>query len=228
MNTKRSIFVSIFLAVLLAGCLDYQQEVSLYPDGSGYMAIRYWMKIQDSAAYATVNQISFFNRDSLKHSFTSKFIEIKDTAKDIKTYLDTTNSTYHVEIKLHFSHIDSLNKTRPFAESNFSLQDGAAGQKVFTQYIPPAASGIAIDASHFQVTFIYSFPGEIITHNATRVDEKKKNYIWTYTLADLGKGKTISVTYRAFKLKETPMWIFYLSGSVLFIVFIFLFRKRKN
>jgi len=228
MNAKRYFFLSLVLSLIFAGCLDYQQEVSLYPDGSGIMNIRYWMKIQDSSALSSVNQINFFNRDSLKQSFKSKFISIKDTVKDIKTFYDTTTKMYHVDIKLYFTHIDSLNKTRPFAESNFSLQDGAAGQKVFSQYIPPASSGLAIDASHFQVTFIYSFPGEIIAHNATKVDEKKKLYIWSYSLNELGKGKTISVTYRAFKLKETPNWIFWLSGTVFFIVIIFLFRKRKN
>ncbi len=224
MKSIRFSYILIILTGLFAGCLDYQQEVSLNPNGSGDMSVRYWMKIQDSASLSSVKEISFFNKDSLKESFTSKFIKLKE----IKTFIDTTNMTYHVDITLSFTHIDSLNKTKPFAESNFSLQDGAVGQKIFTQYIPPAASGMAIDASRFHVTFIYSFPGEMITHNATKFDPKKNNYIWTYSLAELGKGKTISVTYRAFKLKETPVWIFYLSGTVLIIVIIFLFRKRKN
>ncbi len=224
MNRRIYILFAALVSMLMAGCLDYEQQVTLRHDGSGNMVIKYWMKVQDTAAIATIDQISFFNKDSLKKSFASKFIKIKS----ITAFPDTTTSTYHVEINFDFTHIDSLNKTRPFLESNFSFQDGATNQKIFSQFIPPAASGMAIDATQFHVSFVYRFAGEVITHNATAYDEKTKSYIWKYSLADLGKGKTISVTYRPFKLNETPQWIFYLSGSVFLIVIVFLFRKRKN
>jgi len=47
-------------------------------------------------------------------------------------------------------------------------------------------------------------------------------------LDEIGKGKTISVTFKPFKLKETPYWIYILAGLVLLIVIFFLVRKKKD
>ena len=41
-------------------------------------------------------------------------------------------------------------------------------------------------------------------------------------------GKTISVTFIPYKIKETPYWIYMISGAVLIIVIIFLFKKKKD
>jgi LPXTG-motif cell wall-anchored protein len=106
------------------------------------------------------------------------------------------------------------------------LKDGAAGQKIFSQFIPPIATGFGIDASAFHVTYIYRFSGEIITHNA--VSKEGDRLIWRYSLDEIGKGKTISVTFRPYKIRETPVWIYALAGLVLLIVIIFLFRKKKD
>lgn len=215
----------LFAAVLmisLAGCINYEQEVSFSPDGSGDMKIHYWIKADTSGGKAFYDPLGIFNADSLRSDFNSPNIKIENiTVSD-----DTTDSTAHAVIEFSFTHIDSLNKVKPFVEYHFSMQDGAAGQKVFSQFIPPIATGFGLNDSTYQVTYIYTFPGEIVTHNATQVDKKK--LIWKYSLAEIGKGKTISVSFRPFKLKETPYWIFFLAGFVLIVVIFFLFRKKRT
>lgn len=215
----------VFVITLINGCINYEQEVSLYPDGSGTIDIHYWMKIPNYEKNQIVNDIGIFNPDSIKKEFTSTE-NIETEVKNIKVYSDTTDSTIHSVIRLWFKHIDSLNNMRQFNGFNFSLKDGAEKQKIFSQFIPPIAIGFGFDVSDYYVTYIYDFPGEIITHNATDVTNKK--LIWKYRLDEIGKGKTISVTYRPFKLKETPKWIYALSGLVLLIVIIFLFRKKRD
>ena len=112
-----------------------------------------------------------------------------------------------------------------FKEANFSLKDGASGLKIFSQFIPPAATGFGFNADLFTFTYIYYLPGDIITHNAT---EKSNNKLtWKYNLSEIGMGKTITATYRPFKLKETPTWIYGLAFLVLGIVIVFLFKKNK-
>ncbi len=215
-------FLLLFIIVILSGCLNYTQEVSLNTDGSGTMKIHYWMKIPQSGQLEMIDQLGIFNKDSINAQFTSPYSALED----VEVYADTLDSTYHAKIELTFVHIDSLRLTKPFSDAQFSLKDGAAGQKIFSQFIAPIATGFGLDGSEFSVTYIYNFPGEIITHNAPIVE--KKNLIWKYNLSELGKGKTISVTYRPFKLKETPLWIYILSGLVLSIVIFFLFKKRRN
>ena len=202
--------------------MNYIQEVKLYPDGSGKMKINYWMRSPDNENISIVNKIGIFNPDSIRHEFTSPYSSIDN----IEVFADTTDSTTHAVIDLSFTHIDSLNKAKAFFGSEFSLKDGAAGQKVFSQFIPPYATGFGIDRSAYHVTYKYIFSGDIITHNAPKVEGR--TLIWDYTLAEIGSGKTISVTFIPFKLKETPYWIYALTGLVLLFVIFFLFRKKKD
>jgi hypothetical protein len=215
----------LFLPLLLFffnGCLNYIQDVQLYPDGSGKMHIHYWMPVPDSTGVKIIENMGFFKEDSIKKEFSSPFT----TIDNVKVYSDSTDSTTHAEIGLSFTHIDSLNKTKAFADANFSFKDGAARQKVFTRFIAPIATGFGINGDKFRVTYKYTFSGEIITHNATSVEGR--TLIWSYTLNEIGSGKTISVTFVPYKIKETPYWIYALTGAVLLLVLFFLFRKKKD
>jgi hypothetical protein len=216
-----SFIIFIFL-VSIWGCLNYTQEVHLYPDGSGTMKIDYWVNLPQTIDTATINRIGIFNPDLIREEFSSKYT----TINNITVFVDSVDSTTHSLIDLDFTNIDSLNRMRIFEDFRFSLKDGASGQKIFTQYIPPIATGFGIDGSKYKVTYIYKFSGNIVTHNALKEDGQ--TLTWDYTLADIGSGKTISVTFIPFKLKETPYWIYVLSGMVLLIVIIFLFRKKKD
>ncbi|BDQ04070.1 hypothetical protein [Ignavibacterium sp.] len=212
----------VVLAFLLAGCINYEQRVLIYPDGSGNMEIHYWMHIPDSTVGKSVANLGIFIPDSIRNEFSSPFVKILD----ITSYSDSTDSTIHSVIKIEFSSIDSLNTIKAFAQSEFSLKDGASNQKIFTQFIPPVTTGFGIDGSKFFVKYVYEIRGDIITHNA--ISQKKNILTWQYNLNEIGRGKTISVTFKPYKLKETPKWIYYLAGLVLLVVIFYLFRKKKD
>ncbi|OGV06949.1 MAG: hypothetical protein A2330_07595 [Ignavibacteria bacterium RIFOXYB2_FULL_36_7] len=186
------------------------------------MKINYWMNLPENGDTSTINKIGIFNAELIRDEFSSQHT----TINNITVYIDSVDSTTHSLIDLYFTNIDSLNQMRIFEDFQFSLKDGASGQKIFTQYIPPIATGFGIDGSEYKVSYIYKFSGNIITHNA--LEEDGQTLTWDYTLAEIGSGKTISVTFIPFKLKETPYWIYILSGLVLLIVIIFLFRKKKD
>lgn len=224
MEIMKNHLYSFLLLILLSfnGCLNYYQETTLKTDGSGEMFVHYWMKFVTPQDSLISNQFGIFNPDSIRTEFGSEFSEISD----IEVYNDGTDSTIHAKVELTFRNIDSLSRTRAFKEANFSLKDGAAGQKIFSQFITPAATGFGVDGSAFSITYVYYLPGDIITHNAHELSNNRLT--WQYTLADIGSGKTITATYRPFKLKETPVWIYGLAIFVLFIVVFFLFRKTKS
>ena len=219
---KKLIILFSFAVIVLSSCINYNQNVTIYPDGSGKMQVNYWMKYTDTSSVATILKLEIFNPDSIKKQFTSRFVKFLN----IQTYADSTDSTIHAVINLSFNYIDSLNTVPAFAQSNFKLEDGASGQKIFSQFIPPVTTGFGMNANQFRVTYTYDIRGEIITHNATN---KSDNVLtWSYTLAEIGKGKTISVTFKPYKLKETPYWIYYLAGIVLLIVIFYLLKKKKD
>ncbi len=219
---KLKYIVLLLIPFLVIGCLNYIQDVNLYADGSGVMRISYWMKSIRNENSAIVEKFGLFNSDSLRNAFQSPY----NIIEDVEVYTDSTDSTMHSIIDLSFTSIDSLNNHKSFKEYRFSLKDGAAGQKIFSQFIPPVATGFGVNRSDFNIQYKYTFGGEIITHNAQ--DKEGRTLIWNYTLDDIGSGKTILVTFKPFKLKQTPYWIYVLSGIVLLVVIIFLFRRKKD
>jgi len=217
------LFILIFCAFSLSfsGCLNYIQEVILYPDGSGEMHIDYWMKLPDKDSRNVANKIGIFNPDSIRNEFISAYSEINN----IIVYTDSTDSTTHAIVDFSFIHIDSLNLTKAFADSRFSFKKEQSGEIMFSQTILPITTGFGIDASEYNVIYKYTFSGSIISHNAHSVNNR--TLIWNYTLSDIGGGKTISVLFRPHKLKKTPDWIYMLTGAVLTLVIFFLFRKKR-
>ena len=218
----KKIYSIILFSLILPGCLNYYQETTIKTDGSGEMFVHYWMKVVTIQDSLLVNQFNIFNPDSIRKEFSSEFNRVEN----VEVYNDGNDSTIHAKVELTFQSIDSLNNTKAFREANFSLRDGAAGQKIFSQFIAPTATGFGFDASLFTITYIYYLPGEIITYNAM---EKSSNKLtWRYKLSEIGMGKTLTATYRPFKLKETPVWIYVLALIVLSVVIVFLFRKNKT
>ena len=216
-----TLFIFI-VTISLNSCLNYYQEVKLYPDGSGKMHVDYWMKFVNEESEIVAQNLGIFNIDSIRSEFQSRYTKIEN----VLVYRDTTDSTTHALIDFSFNHIDSLNKTKVFAESRFSFREKTSGEVDFSQFIPPIATGFGIDASSLNVTYNYNISGEIINHNAQQISGK--SLTWHYKLSEIGGGKTIAVTFQPYKLKETPLWIFFLSGAVLILVLFFLLKKRKN
>lgn len=228
-NFYSSAKIKIILLLLLStvilslnGCLNYYQEVTLYPDGSGKMHIDYWMKFINEESEKVVENLGIFNPDSIRSGFQSAY----STVENVNVYKDSTDSTTHAIIEISFTHIDSLNKTKVFAEYNFIFQQKSKDQIMFSQFIPPIATGFGIDASTFNVTYKYTISGDILSHNAQEISGK--TLIWNYKLSEIGGGKMITVVFQPYKLKETPTWIYFLSGTVLLIVLFFLLKKRKS
>ena len=219
---KLKLFTAVLFLILLQSCINYEQEVKLFTDGSGKMKIDYWMNLPDKESIHVVDKLGIFNADSIKSEFDSEHCKVEN----VQVYKDTIDGTTHAIINLSFSHIDSLNKTKAFADADFSFKPGPAGLIIYSQNIPPIATGFGIDGSDYRVTYRYIISGDIITHNAT--ESKGRTLTWSYSLSDIGGGKEISVTFKPFKLKETPTWIYLISGLVLIVVIFFLFSKKRR
>ncbi len=213
--------ISAFLLLLfLAGCLNYNQVTTIKTDGSGSMFIHYWMKWTSSRDSLIVEQLGLFNQDSVYNEFISEFSSIKN----VEVYRDFSDSTIHGKVDFEFNSLDSLNQLPAFRDSKLSIKDGEDNTKIFSQFIAPIATGFGMKTRNFSLSYIYYLPGEILSHNATEISRNKLT--WQYYLDEIGTGKYITATYRPFKLKETPSWIYYSALFVLIIVVIYVFSKR--
>ena len=220
LNTIVKIF-SVFYLILLSGCLNYIQDVNIYPDGSGKMSLHYWSNLPYDINSDELRHLTIFSPDFLKKEFTSKYYNLES----IKVYTDTTDGTTHAIINITFNSIDSLNYSRTFQNSKFSLVDDGTGVKIFTQKIPAINDSLLSDSSKYSNTYKYTFYGNIYDDNSTEKDGR--TLIWKYKPYEIGPGKTIYVKYKPFRLKETPEWIYILMGIVIIMVLFFLLRRSN-
>lgn len=221
---NRKILASFLLisTIFINGCLNYSQITTIKKDGSGNMFIHYWMKWSTPKDSSIVEQLGIFSKDSVLKEFSSQYSYIKK----VEVYKDFNDSTFHSQVSLDFNSLDSLNLTPAFRKSELSIKDGAKNTKIFSQFVPPIATGFGFNSKNFSITYVYYLPGETLSHNATEIDRNKLT--WKYSLDDVGTGKYITATYRPFKLKETPTWIFICALGVFIVVVVFLFSKRMK
>ncbi len=218
---KKIIFLLPLLALILSSCLNYTQITTIKTDGSGEMFVHYWMKWEDKQDSVLLNKLYIFNADSIRNEFSSKHNSIER----IDVFINFNDSTIHSQVELEFNDFDSLKYTRAFKGANFSLVDGPNETKIFSQFIAPFATGFGLKPDAFRISLVYYLPGDILDHNA---DAKSRNKLtWDYSLAEIGTGKIITATYRPFRLKETPHWVYYSTLTVILVVLFYLFRKRK-
>ncbi|MFA7419539.1 MAG: hypothetical protein WCZ90_07620 [Melioribacteraceae bacterium] len=220
MMMRRKLSILAFLLFTVTSCLDYTQVTTIKTDGTGNMFIHYFMKWTNQRDSSMVEQLGIFNKDSVQNEFSSEFSHVTN----VEIYKDYKDSTIHAKIELDFNSLDSLNNTPAFRKSQLSVKDGAQNSKIFSQFIPPLATGFGLDSKSFELTFVYYLPGEILNHNATEAFRNKLT--WKYSLDEVGMGKFITASYRPFKLKETPIWIYIIALFVLIVVIIYLFSKR--
>lgn len=211
----------IFLIALLSGCVNYRQVTTLQTDNSGKMFIHYWFHSGDMDESSITNRAGIFNKDSIRSRFSSEFTEIES----VEAYTDHTDSTIHRKVKFGFENIELLNQLHGFRGINFSITEDNEGYKVFTQALPFTfyRAGTMLDS--LQVEYVYYLPGNIISHNADSQSSNK--LVWKIKTSDTNEVTKLTAVYEPYALKETPVWVYVLTGLMLAIVLFYLFRKRK-
>lgn len=213
--------ISIAYLFFISGCLNYIQDVNIYPDGSGKMSMHYWSNLPYDIDSEQLKNLTFFNPEFLKKEFTSEYYKLEG----IKVYTDSVDGTTHAIINITFDNIDSLNNSKTFKNSNFSLKEDDEGIMTFSQNVPPIEYSFKSDSSKYAITYKYTFYGKVYDNNS---QEKEGNtLIWKFRPNEIDSNKTIYAKYKPFKLKETPEWIYILTGTVILIVMFFLLRKSK-
>ena len=213
-----------FLLLILSffySCISYEQVTTIKTDNSGEMYIHYWIKWNSTKDSLVLMNLEIFNQDSIYNNFTSPFTIIND----LQVYRNFRDSTLHAKVEFEFSYFDSLNNLSVFREREFSIKDGPENTKLFSQSIPTYSIGWASERPNPSVSYIYYLPGEIIKHNADILSNNKLT--WKFDSDSEEKVKTLTATYRPFKLKQTPNIIYISAIIVLFIVLFYLFKRKK-
>ncbi len=212
----------LILSFAISGCLNYTQVTTLKIDGSGEMFIHYWVNTSGELEDAFFEKIGLFQKDSIAKEFNSEHIQLDY----IEVYNDYKNKTLNGKVKFRFRSIDSLNFTQPFNGANFSFTKLTGDTVLFSQTVQPMTTGFGFEDSTFQVSYIYYIPGKVTFHNAAELSNHKLT--WNFDIENIGSSHTLIAKFIPYKLKETPVWIYILAFSVLIIVLIYLFIKKRS
>ncbi len=221
MKKIKSFILIILFTISVQGCLNYIQITSLEENGSGEMQIHYWTKIPAPQDSLLILRLGIFDKDSIRAHFASNITEILK----INIYNNLEDTTIHAEIDLHFNALDSMNNMDAFRGYNFELKKIGDNTTFFKQEIPPFSTGLGIAKSNSAIKYVYSFPGNVIDHNADTVDNGK--LIWNFNPNEIGMGKTIRATYSLGEKDTRAKWV-YIAILILALLFTVVYFVRRT
>jgi uncharacterized lipoprotein YehR (DUF1307 family) len=214
------LFCVVFTATLvLSGCIDYEQKTRLDADGSGEMTIHYWAK-ESLVDWLGKNRFPFNEKD-----VRTKYGAIPGvTVGTVDVRSNDDDSTRHVTFDLRFTDIRALSKQPGFERATFEWKEEGETM-VFTHTVLEDEGSTSEGLEQFGVTYAYTFPGEIVDHNATDVDGATAT--WKLRLSDLGSTRTLTATVRPAQSWTLTIVFFVVLGAVL-LGAVLLIRRRSN
>lgn len=194
--------------ILLAGCINYDQELTLNADGSGQMKIHYSNAGQQPPGKEKTGEGEINLGQAPKLPFTEE--EIKKgyegakgvTVKDI--IVETKDNVPHATYTITFKDIHELNGKGIFAlegdklRQTFSLTD-ETGAKLFKQLVQlKMAVEDPSTLSAYKFTYKFTAPGEILETNGTKGEAN--TVTWEFPLDKLiNKDTEMTVKFKAKK-----------------------------
>ncbi len=215
----RMLLAAIVASTLFAGCIDYEQKTRLEADGSGEMTIHYWAK-ESLVSWLGKNRFPF-TEDEVRakygaiHGVTVGSVDVRERTDD---------STRHVTFDLRFDDITALSKQPGFESAVFAWKEDGATM-VFTQTMHADEGSTSDGLQQFSVTYEYTFPGEIVEHNATSVSGSTA--VWKLRLSDLGTTRSLTAKVR---LGQSWTMTIVLSAILLLVLVVFwwLLRRKRH
>lgn len=109
-----SLFFLLFLPVFLAGCFDYEEELTLGSDGAGSMTIHYIVE-SDPASREEEPGLTDEDKAEIERDFTGRSLKI------VGTKVFDEQGRRHLVIDLAFPDINDLDGQGPFAERRIGV-----------------------------------------------------------------------------------------------------------
>lgn len=209
--------VLILLPLLIAGCINYEQNTTLNEDGSGSMEIHYW--ISESVLSWFNSGALTFHEDSIRAQYASDGI----TVEDVRVESRESDSTRHVHVSLQFDDITKLSRSQGFKDMEMKwMREGDVYR--FVQTLPATSTSEDGMLDEFTFTYRYDFPGDIRESNADSSDGS--NAVWVFKLSELDSARKMEAVIVA-SSGSNVWWIVGIIAVVVLAAFVFM-RMRKR
>ncbi len=242
---KKILFV--FSLLFLAGCINYEEDLTLKNDGSGEMLMHYSISEQLSSMMALGGGQQQEGKDEMPFKF--KENEIRDALRADgvqvkKVELKAEGGLQHVYVTVNFKKITDLNQTKTFKEMPFEWgEEGKVivfrhtlknknpqgdGSGESTQMGDQMAQAMLGNAA---LSFKVKLPDKALPAPDTNgtILEDGKTVTWRFPLVEMGKGDKIMTV--KFKQGGLPLGLLALAGgaflvSLIAVVIIVVFARK--
>jgi hypothetical protein len=205
--TRKIVMVFLVLpALLLAGCIEFEERITLNKDGSGSMEIEYWslsdLNFNDDTPDSSRDDRSL--RESIEDKYTS------DKVKLIEFTSDKEEKSHHVRFKVGFEDLMDLNDVPQFHENRIEFK--RSGKKMtFRRTIETEDINVDQDEgpsnlfehfilniveeglSNIKFRFEIETPHDIAKTNATFTPGDRRA-VWKFRLSDVMYKNEVELT----------------------------------
>ncbi len=201
----RNIVLFVLISLLLNGCLEYDEQIILKPDGSGELFIHYAaerdMRFQNLYFPTDIYEVE----QNIQENYLVSGVEL--LSREIRQKGDET----HVYMRFRFDNLEDLNRAPRFEREEFRLIHGGNGQWTVKRFLyleekdlgqakllaKSGFRGIFDQEVLNEIKFRFQMilPGKIESTNAD-VILAGDHVLWETTLSDILKENTVEFVVR--------------------------------
>jgi hypothetical protein len=206
------------IALLLPGCLNYEQHTVLSEDGSGTLTIHYSIA-ENVLSWMSDGNLSF-TEEQVREQYSGEGVSIET----IRISTEAADSSRHVHAELQFDDIEKLSKLRGFKSMEFHwLREG--DQFRFRHKLGAASSSGDASLDAFTVRYSYEFPGDILESNADST--AGRTAYWRFRLSELNADHVLTASISAAAGGST-IYVLVVIGVFVLLIAIFALRRRRK
>jgi hypothetical protein len=198
-------FCLLVLAVLIAGCINYEENIELNADGSGKMLMHYSIPQQLHAMMELGQDTQQDKKDEMPFKFKEAEIRTDMAAPGVtvdKVESKAEGDQQHYYVHVSFKKLTDLNQTKSFEKMKFQwieedkkvrFQQTLEGDKKQSEDNPMGDQMASAMLGNAKFTFKVKLPGKALPSPDTNgtIQEDGKTVLWSYPLLEASKGQVM-------------------------------------
>jgi hypothetical protein len=239
----KNILLFFSAALLISGCLEYQEKMKLNSDGSGEVIFAFGISESLLNIAGSNNDLKDFDESKIKEEFNNKKgVKVLSS----RTYLQAGQRW--IEINIAFESLEYLisataDSTQKTILGEISLSERSDGKMVFTRKLYKEPVNTVDDTTndavsqgmmemmfgHFNWNYQLTLPGKIISSNAAQndIDYSTNMVKWTVSMASISKPQLMTVTFEK-PIPKYKIILMLVLVIVVIVAVILIMLKLKN
>jgi len=171
------------LFIILQGCINLEDKISINKDGSGSMVIHYWALNKD-IILGKIGDFAF-----TQSRVSANFNSLTTEAEDIRVEKKDTDSVTHVYLNFKFRDFNRISEAKSFARVK-PYWNADKDSIIFRfSILPDSSTASQPNMTFYKLDFDFEFPSRILAAN---VPFNGNSIKWSKTVADLSRDNELT------------------------------------